>query len=84
MHHHTQVLTTFCSSFLGDFQSEDFLFAILPQMQILFNSIFVLSSYVYPLQELHSSQVLVAHACNPSYSGNKRSGGSRFKARLDK
>jgi hypothetical protein len=24
----------------------------------------------------------VAHACHPSYSGNKRSGGSRFKASL--
>jgi hypothetical protein len=25
-------------------------------------------------------QALVAHACNPSYSGSRRSGGWRFKA----
>jgi hypothetical protein len=30
------------------------------------------------------SQVLVAHACNPSYFMRQRSGGSRFKASLGK
>jgi hypothetical protein len=33
---------------------------------------------------MSSGQALAAHACNPSYSGVKRSGGSRFKASLGK
>jgi hypothetical protein len=38
---------------------------------------------LYRDKKTQQSQVLVAHACNPSYSGG-RSGGSKFKANWGK
>jgi hypothetical protein len=34
----------------------------------------------FPLIINYGSQTLAVHACNPSYSGGKRSGGSQLKA----